>query len=459
VSDIVLITGPPLAGVTSLVEELRRRMPGRCFVEAPEMDAGTAPAAVVFVVSAIAPMTESDCALADLATTQTDVVVAVVSKVDDHRDWRGVLSADRERLGEYTARLRHVAWVGAAAAPRLGEPVVDQLVELLGRQLDDPGLTRRNSLRAWESRVLAEMSRLHSEAAGGCRQAQVDALRGRREELLRQGRLSRSDSSIALRSRIQQARVALMYSARNRCASARTELLELVAATSRRAFGDVEQCVRRRCRDIAAEVDEEISTQTRDVAAELGVMEPPRPPPMRMVAITDPPVRSRRLETQLMTVLGAGFGLGVAVVVSRLFAGLSPEPTVAGMAASAVVGLAITVWIVRIRALLHDRAVLDRWVSAVITAVRSAAEERVVTRMLAAEAALMSAYIARGDAQRLAAGQQIPGIDSELRELASATARAEAARDRELPSLQRTLEAIREALPKLKSPESFVTGR
>jgi hypothetical protein len=287
----------------------------------------------------------------------------------------------------------------------------------------------------------------------------VDALRGRREELLRQGRLSRSDSSIALRSRIQQARVALMYSARNRCASARTELLELVAATSRRAFGDVEQCVRRRCRDIAAEVDEEISTQTRDVAAELGVMEPPRPPPMRMVAITDPPVRSRRLETQLMTVLGAGFGLGVAVVVSRLFAGLSPEPTVAGMAASAVVGLAITVWIVRIRALLHDRAVLDRWVSAVITAVRSAAEERVVTRMLAAEAALMSAYIARGDAQRLAAGQQIPGIDSELSELASATARAEAARDRELPSLQRTLEAIREALPKLKSPESFVTGR
>ncbi len=458
-SDVVLMTGPPLAGVTSLVEELRRRMPGRCFVEASEMDAGTAPAAVVFVVSAIAPVTESDCALADLATTQTDVVVAVVSKVDDHRDWRGVLSTDRERLGEYTARLRHVPWVGAAAAPRLGEPVVDQLVELLGRQLDDPGLTRRNSLRAWESRVLAEMSRLHSEAAGGCRQAQVDALRGRREELLRQGRLSSSDSAIALRSRIQQARVALMYSARNQCASARTELLELVAATSRRAFGDVEQCVRRRCRDIAAEVDEEISTQTRDVAAELGVVEPPRPPPMRMVAITDPPVRSRRLETQLMTVLGAGFGLGVAVVVSRLFAGLSPEPTVAGMAASAVVGLAVTVWMVRIRALLHDRAVLDRWVSAVITAVRSAAEERVVTRMLAAEAALMSAHIGRADAQRLAAGQQIPGIDAKLRDLASATARAEAARDRELPSLQRTLEAIREALPKLKSPESFVTGR
>jgi len=239
---------------------------------------------------------------------------------------------------------------------------------------------------------------------------------------------------------------------------ARRPPADAVAITSRRALGDVEQCVRRRCRDIAAEVDEQITTHTRDMAAQLEVVEPP-PPPVRVVAITDPPARSRRLETQLMTVLGAGFGLGVALVVTRLMAGLSPEPTAAGMAAGAAVGLAITVWMVRIRALLHDRAVLDRWVGAVLTAVRSAAEERVATRLLAAEAALVSAYVARADARQLAAGQQIAGINAELRELASATARAEAARDREMPSLQRALEDIREALLKLKSTESFVTGR
>ena len=456
----MLVAGAPSAGVTSMVEQLRRRMPDRSFVETSDMEAGAAPAAVVLVMSAIAAVTESDCALADLATAQTDAVVAVVSKVDDHRDWRGVLAADRERLGEYTSRLRHVPWVGAAAAPRLGDPVVDEVVEVLRRQLDDPGLARRNHLRASESRVLTEMSRLDAEAVGADRQALADALRGRHEELLRQGRLSRSFSTVALRSRIQQARVALMYSARNRCASARTELLELVAATSRRAFGDVEHCVRRRCHDIAAEVDEEISAHTREVAAELGVVvDPPLPPPVRMVAIADPPVRSRRLETQLMTVLGAGFGLGVALVVTRLFAGLSPEPTVAGMAAGAAVGLAVTVWVVRIRALLHDRAVLDRWVGEVISAVRSAAEERVATRMLTAEAALVSAYVARADAQQPAAGQQIAGIDAKLRELAGATARAVAARDREVPSLQRALEAIREELRSLKSTETVVTGR
>jgi len=189
------------------------------------------------------------------------------------------------------------------------------------------------------------------------------------------------------------------------------------------------------------------------------VVKPGLPPPVRKVAIIDLPVRSRRLETQLMTVLGAGFGFGVALVVTRLFTSLSPEPTVAGMAAGATVGLAVTVWVVRIRGLLHDRAVLDRWVGEVISAVRSAAEERVATRMLAAEAALASAYVARADAQKAAAGRQIAGIDAELRELAVATARALAARDHGVPSLQRALDAIREELRSLKSTEAVVTGR
>ncbi|EUA43908.1 putative membrane protein [Mycobacterium xenopi 4042] len=37
-----------------------------------------------------------------------------------------------------------------------------------------------------------------------------------------------------------------------------------------------------------------------------------------------PPLTSRRLETRLMTLLGAGFGLGVALTVSRLLANLAP---------------------------------------------------------------------------------------------------------------------------------------
>ncbi|MCH9767781.1 MAG: hypothetical protein K0U70_08280, partial [Actinomycetia bacterium] len=231
------MTGPRSAGVTSMVEALRRRTPGRFFAEAQGLAPGDSPAAAVFVVSAVAPVTESDCALAELATTQTDVVVAVVSKVDDHRDWRGVLAVNRERLAEYAARFQHVRWVGAAAAPRVGAPLLDDLVQLLESQLDDPQVVRRNSLRASEFRLRAEMARLDDEAAGADRKARVEELRESREELLRRRSMIAPEATIALRSEIQQARVALTYSARNHCANARTALLETVAGTSRRHFG------------------------------------------------------------------------------------------------------------------------------------------------------------------------------------------------------------------------------
>jgi len=458
--DVVLVIGPSSAGVTSMVSELRNRMPARRFVEASEDDGaaiGMAAAAVVFVVSAVAPVTESDCALADRATVQTDAVVAVVSKVDDHRNWRVVLSANRGRLAECAARFQHVPWVGAAAAPRLGEPLIDGLLELLERQLTDPESARRNDLRASEFRLRAQISRLDAQAAGADRRARVDTLRESREQLLRQRVLLGPEATIALRSRIQQARVALTYSARNRCAAARAELLETVAGTNRRSFGRLEQCrlkqnVRQRCRDIAAEVDAEITLRTREVAADLDLAdlaEPPRSPPAATAAVAtsaDPSGTASRLETQLMTVFGAGFGLGVALLVSRLVTGLAPQAPAVGLVAGGVVGLAITVWVFRSRGLLQDRAVLDRWVNELTSAVRAAAEERVATRVLDAEAALSSAYLNSVDTQRRAVDRRIAALDAELREHARELARAEAAGERDKPPLLRALQAVHAAL-------------
>ena len=101
--DAVLVAGPWLAGTTSLIAALRDRMGEHTFVEADELGAADAPAAVVFVVSAITPLTESDCALIDLVTNHTDLVVGVVSKIDAHRNWREVLAADRAHAGRTCA--------------------------------------------------------------------------------------------------------------------------------------------------------------------------------------------------------------------------------------------------------------------------------------------------------------------------------------------------------------------
>ena len=452
--DVVLVTGPWLAGTTSLIAALRERMPEHTFVEADDLDPNDAPAAVVFVMSAIAPLTESDCALVDLAAKYTDLIIGVVAKVDAHRNWRDVLASDRLRLAERAPRYQRVQWLGAAAAPDLGEQRLDELVGLLRQRLADPDLPRRNRLRAWEERLHTVIDRYQADAAGSDRQARVTTLHKNRDDVLRERRLSKSERTIALRSQIQQARLQLTYFARNRCTSVRTELQEdasswghsPIAGKSRRRLGEFEQYARTRAGEVVGEVDGGITTHLGDVATELGLSAPVPPPPLEAPEVSRPPVKSRRPETQLTTILGAGFGFGVALAVTRLFAGLAPGLTIAGLIAGGVVGLLLTMWVVAIRGQLHDRAVLDRWVTDVTATLRSVLEERVATRVLAAETALTSDMAARDEVESATAADRVAEIDAELREHAVATAKAAVVRDRRLPPLQLALHAVRSEL-------------
>jgi hypothetical protein len=440
--DVVLVTGPWLSGTTSLINALRERMPEQTFVEADDLTPADAPAAVVFVVSAIASLTESDCALVDLAANYTDLIIGVVAKIDAHRNWRDALAANRVRLAARAPRYRQVQWVGAAAAPDLGEPRLDELVGLLRQRLADPDVQRRNRLRAWEVRLYTVIDRYQIAAAGSDRRARVTMLHKNREDILRGRRLSKSERTIALRSQIQQARVQLTYFARNRCTSVRAELQEDASSMSRRRVGQFESYVRTRSAEVVDEVDGGITKHLGDVATELGLSAPAPPPAPAAPEVSQPQLKSRRLETQLVMILGAGFGFGVALAVTRLFAGLAPGLTIAGLAAGGVVGLLLTVWVVGIRALLHDRAVLDRWVTDVTATLRSAVEERVATRVLAAEATLTSDLAARDEVESATAADRVADIDAELREHAVATAKAAAVRDRRLPSLQQALDAV-----------------
>lgn len=454
-SDAVLVTGPWLAGVSSLIAVLRARLPEVSFVEADELPPGAAPLAVVFAVSAVSALADSDCELLDLAAEHTDCVIGVVTKIDVHLDWREVLAADRDRLAAHRPRYAGLPWVGVAAAPEDGDPAVDDLVVLLRGILGNTEVVRRNRLRAWESQLEKVIARHRADGDGADRQARVSALRSQRDEIRRERRLEKSQRTIALRSQIQQARVQLAYFARNRCASVRGELQEDIAELGRRRLTGFEDVVRGRAAEVMAEVDDGITTHLAAVSADLHL--DPAPPPTEPVAAPDfagPPLRGRRLETRLMMLLGTGFGLGVALAVSRLFTGVAPGLAVAGVLAGAAAGLAVALWVVGIRGLLHDRGVLDRWVADVTATLRSAAEEAVATRVLAAEAALTAELAAVEEADADSAAVRIADIDAELREHAAATARAAAVRDRRLPGLLRVLEAVRAELYD-KSPDEF----
>lgn len=452
--DVVLVTGPWLAGVSAVVAVLRERLPQHKFVEATELGPGDAPIGVVFVVSAAARLTGSDCVLLDAAAEHTDLVVGVVSKIDVHRDWQEVVAADRDILAAHAPRYGQVPWIGAAALPDLGDPSVDDLVRTVEEQLEDPDIPRRNRLRAWEFRLQTVARRFDRDAEGAGRRARVDALRDERSAALRQRRQSKTERTITLRGQIQQARVQLSYFARNRCSTVRTELQEDAANLSRRKMPGFEQHTRGRIDEVVAEVSEGTATHLADVAQVLGV--PVALPPVEKaeklptVEVPPVPLKSRRYETWLMLLLGTGFGLGVALTLSRLVSGLasrlSPALAIAGTVGCVAIGLAVTFVVVHIRGLLHDRALLDRWAGDVTSSLRSAVEELVATRVLVAESALSTALIARDEAENTQVADQVSAIDSELREHAIASARAAAVRDREMPTVQAALDAVRAEL-------------
>ncbi|MCV7378265.1 hypothetical protein BST11_18680 [Mycobacterium alsense] len=452
--DVVLVTGPWLAGVTAVATALRERLPQHKFVESTDLGPGDAPTAVVFVVSAAAQLTGSDCALLDAAADHTDVVVGVVSKTDAHLNWREVLAANRETLAAHAPRYGRAPWVGAAARPDLGEPDVDELVRTVAARLDDADNPRRNRLRAWESRLRTVARRFERDAQGAGRRARVDALREERSAALRRRRQSKTERTITLRGQIQQARVQLSYFARNRCSSLRGELQEDAAGLSRRNMAAFEEHARGRVDEVVAEVSDGTAHHLAGVAEVLGVPEAlpavEGAGPAPTVEVLPLPLKSRRHETWLMMVLGAGFGLGVALTLSRLVGGLtsrlSPAVAVAGAAGCVAIGLAVTFVVVHIRALLLDRALLDRWAGDVTSSLRSAVEELVATRVLVAESALSTALLARDEAENTQVADQVSAIDSELREHAIAAARAAAARDREMPTVLAALNAVRAEL-------------
>ncbi|GFG71701.1 hypothetical protein [Mycolicibacter senuensis] len=445
--NVVMVTGPWLAGVSAVAAMLAERLAHWPVVEAAELSPGEVPTAVVFVVSAAAALTESDCALLDAAAAHTDVLVGVVSKIDVHRQWREMLQTARETLADYAPRYRDVAWVGAAAAPERGEPRVDDLVAELAKQLGDSDVQRRNRLRSWEFQLRTDAGRIDRDARAEGRRARVTLLQEQRDEVVRQRRMSKSERVIGLRSRIAQARVQLSYFARKRCASVRGELAEDAAGMTRRRLPEFEAYVRGRLEEVVADVDQGVSEHLADMAQELGLSgDAAAATSAPQFETGAPALSSRRLETQLMTLLGAGFGLGVALALSRLFANLGPGLTAAGAVVCVLVGVAATVWVVRIRGLLRDRAVLDRWVGEATAALRSALQELVALRVVAAESALTAELAERNETEAARAADRIAGLDRELREHAAATARAAAVRDRQLPTLRRALAAVRSEL-------------
>lgn len=342
---VVQVVGPPLAGVGGVVAALRVRLPGVDVVEADGL-AGRAPDAVLAVFSAAAPLTRSDWASVERAAAHAGRVIGVVSKIDAHRGWRDVVAADRARVAEWDGRYGATPWLGVAAAPGLGGPRVDELVDLLLGELD------RKPLHASRNRAAP----------------------------VRSGRDPAEVRRVLVGARLQLLRVV-----RDESATVRAELRDAAAEVGVGGSAGFEALVTAEALRFHVRLAEEVDRVVDAAAAGLGLAATPTPP------LPDPPdvsrttTSSRRLEGRLVAVLGVGFGTGIALACSRLLSGLVPGSSAPGWTVGAAAGLALVVWVVRARGLLHDRALLDRWVVEVAATLRWHGEAMVAERLLIAE--------------------------------------------------------------------------
>jgi len=355
---VILVAGPPLSGATAVARALAEQMPGQRVREPDQLAAGERPSVVVFVVSAAAPMVESDAALLDEVAERTDTVLAAVTKIDVHRGWRAVLAANRVALGGRAPRYRPVAWFGVAARPEVGPVRLNELTAALRTALACDDLEHRNRLRATESELRGRIRR------------------GRREASLRAAQRGRAERSAALAA----ARLRLMALAERICAELRTEL-RAGAARARRPdrFGDQ---ARRRAAEVVAEfgrcADRELRSDARL----------PVPGHWDVPALLPMPAPRAGLENRLGALLGSGFGVGAGLALGRVLGELLPgRETVVGLL-SAATGIAVAGWLVRTRRVLAERANLDRWVTELTAGLRGALEARVAARALAAGALL-----------------------------------------------------------------------
>ncbi len=158
--DVVLVTGPWLAGATSLIAALRDRTARARRSSRPTI---CEPARRRRRWCSWCPpsprSTESDCALLDLAANHTDLVIGVVSKIDVHRNWRDVLAADRAAARRARRALPACAVGRRGGRARYGRAAARRARRrCCAQRLADADVKRRNRLRAWESRCKRDIA-------------------------------------------------------------------------------------------------------------------------------------------------------------------------------------------------------------------------------------------------------------------------------------------------------------
>lgn len=426
-TPVVAVAGLPGSGRSTLADRIRDLLSGVRVVDGPD----PAAAVTLTVFDAAAPLGREDLALLESVVASGTTVVCVLTRVDLYRNWASVLGRDAALLAEYAPEVASAPFRPVSVTTGRGMTELRAAVDA-ALAAADPARTRRA--------VLEHTRAVVAEAAAELRRGDdTQGLRERRADLIADRDGVRAEAAAALRRLTALARVDLTHQVGDRVRAAATTLRAELDRGGRTALRDLPQ----RLRDEVAALTVELDAATTAALTGLGtgvlgvghrVAGPNRPPP----TVADPQPRHRGVEDRMVIVVGASAGVGLGRLV------LSPLTGSAGFDLIAVpltllLGGAAAWWLTRMRALASDRAHLRQWITESMAQVRSGLEQRVLTRLVDAEAEIGEA-IGRAHRHRVAATEPaLTEVDRALRESVARASIRTAALDRDLAVLDRAL--------------------
>ncbi|MGV8871770.1 MAG: hypothetical protein ACOH2Q_04535 [Rhodococcus sp. (in: high G+C Gram-positive bacteria)] len=451
----VYLTGTAGSGKSELQAELARlggvEFPGSVEFANSAVDA----AVVMIVVDASAPIGRVEIEQWRAALESTPVVF-VVNKIDVHRHWREVVTADSDLVAECVPRAVectfHPTSVRLARTGREGgdegmsaesglKAVADRLGALL-LQARGVGSQRKYAAAVHDCAAAARASiveRARAVTGGG----DTTALRTRRAGLVGERENVGGDRRALLHNRIQRVRVESLHGAAEDLRVLGVETRHAIESARRAELKHLPAHFTESARGAQSRADASLTAGLRAVESDLGIGPTPTQP-----SVADPsldieaPSRRRGIEDAIMIVVGASAGVGLGrLVVSPL--ALVPTWAVANTVMTLVLGGVLAWWLTRSRALVADRAHLRTWTHESLARVKSVVEQRLLSRILEAESALA---VAAATADREVAARidvALAEVDSELRALADHRSALLSACDRDLSALERGLERFR----------------
>ncbi|MFC4604113.1 hypothetical protein [Rhodococcus kronopolitis] len=439
----VLVLGPRGSGRGTLAALLGRGESAPYFTE----DASRSADAMLMVLDSAGPLGREELALLERASgLAAGRVVFALARTDAHDGWASVLRRDAALLAAHAPRFA-AAPIHPVSATRIGPGSgIPELRSALRAALDaaDPATGEAARVRAgveqareWVRDAVSVLDRDEDTAALRAQRAVAVADRDGR----------RADAAATLRRLTALARVDLVHEVGSRVRAVSAASCSALDRGGRVQATMHSEYLRSEVARLTSAVDAVTADRLRRMAVE--VLGPAAAGSGEaggrssadagwVPAVESPEPRRRGVEDRLMVVVGASAGLGLGRLLAAPLARV-PALELVGIPVMLLVGGLAAWWFTRARGEAADRAHLRSWSVDALAQVRSGLEQRVLGRLVDAEARIAAQVAVEHRDRVLETDERLAVLDRRLRESAQRSGARRAACERDLAVLDRVL--------------------